>query len=746
MAEKPGAVPSRANFPCSRSPRHLSSSATAPPPSTFRARKGGRVVRTRAGNETAGKETAGKGADVAARGRGSDVTATGGEKDRQVAEGGQDVIIEGQVVRVTQEDIDIAEMIEALESAFEELEEERYEEAEKGKGKGKAEGEREGQAERKGKQDGKGDVKGEGEGEDGGRTEGAKQEGKEGKGKREEGRVEGDEDSDTEAMEYDMDMDLDIDLGELCRSAVVRWLVSWNLSATWQGDVQTLAALLDELYTNEMLVMTQEKANDAMAAAVRAGTDFFRANLEKQYVWYDADGKVVTDWTNERVSVYVAGTLSLFLDISLEGNSDTAFPPAALNWLDERNLRSEVFGPGAAVDIVTCVPGPYGGKVFAFELPEGREAGEVYAALNSRLRRSFPNLEVSLDSMQYAMDVGDDMFKGGGGGMGGENDRDGGWGGGPGGGGDGGGGGGNWNEWGQFQTGNAPTLYTTCAAFVVRRDVFLQPGLPLPITAGAAAFTLASLKSLVQPDLALTSSADLAWALLGFYAGVAATTGAAMAGQYVWAWSYRTDTAKPPSPLYFLPLFAPDIGLVTLITQVVAPVPSRVALLDLTLLSSSAAIFSSFALLQASAASSVETLVIHPLALAGLLGLHVSAVSLLPAVGLPGGDILYALVRDPLVLSLATTAVTIMLLVSIPLNFSWTWVLLFLLLPLLALAKIRRPVSEALTAPDPVRVCLGVGLLVTGVVVLLPAPLFELVFGEPAGPVAEQILISLGLG
>ncbi|CAI5993779.1 unnamed protein product [Closterium sp. NIES-65] len=726
MAEKPGAVPSRANFPCSRSPRHLSSSASAPPPSAFCARKGGRVVRNRAGdkdvkgggldeeglvgkedgrdgeqeeggkevkergrilaeiagrisvlgkaesaaffnsfletgNETAGKETAGKGADVAARGRGSDVTATGGEKDRQVAEGGQDVIIGGQVVRVTQEDIDMAEMIEALESAFEELEEE---------------------------------------------------------------------------------------------------------SATWQGDVQTLAALLDELYTNEMLVMTQEKANDAMAAAVRAGTDFFRANLEKQYVWYDADGKVVTDWTNERVSVYVAGTLSLFLDISLEGNSDTAFPPAALNWLDERNLRSEVFGPGAAVDIVTCVPGPYGGKVFAFELPEGREAGEVYAALNSRLRRSFPNLEVSLDSMQYAMDVGDDMFKGGGGGMGGENDRDGGWGGGAGGGGDGGGGGGNWNEWGQFQTGNAPTLYTTCAAFVVRRDVFLQPGLPLPITAGAAAFTLASLKSLVQPDLALTSSADLAWALLGLYAGVAATTGAAMAGQYVWAWSYRTDTAKPPSPLYFLPLFAPDIGLVTLITQVVAPVPSRVALLDLTLLSSSAAIFSSFALLQASAAfpfppapfsfpSDLASLGFEPAvselaaaaAAATAAGGSVSGViPVNPAVGLPGGDILYALVRDPLVLSLATTAVTIMLLVSIPLNFSWTWVLLFLLLPLLALAKIRRPVSEALTAPDPVRVCLGVGLLVTGVVVLLPAPLFEFVFGEPAGPVAEQILISLGLG
>ncbi|CAI5481883.1 unnamed protein product [Closterium sp. Yama58-4] len=596
-------------------------------------------------------------------------------------------------------------------------------------------------------------------------------------------------------MEYDKDMDLDLDLdldlGELCRTAIVRWLVSWNLSATWQFDVQTLAALLDELSTSQMLVMTQDKANDAMAAAVRVGRDFFRANLEKQYVWYDADGKVVTDWTDERVSVYVAGTLSLFLDISLEGNSDTAFPPAALNWLDERNLRSEVFGPGAAVDIITCVPGPYGGKVFAFELPEGREAGEVYAALNSRLRSSFPNLEVSLDSMQYAMDVGDDMFKGGGGGMGGgEDDRDGGWGGG-GGGGDGGGGGGNWNEWGQFQTGNTPTLYTTCAAFVVRRDVFLQPGLPFPITAGAAAFTLASLKSLVLPDLALTSTSDLAWALLGLYAGVAATTGAAMAGQYLWAWSYRTDATKPPSPLYFLPLFAPDIGLVTLITQVVAPVPSRVALLDLTLLSSFAAIFSSFALLQASAAfpfppapfsfpSDLASLGFEPavseLAAAAaaatavggsvsgvipvnpgllqhsallhelLIRLHVSAVSLLPAVGLPGGDILYSLVRDPLALSLATTLVTILLLVSIPLNFSWTWVLLFLFLPLLALAKIRRPVSEALTAPDPVRVCLGVGLLAAGVVVLLPAPLFELVFGEPAGPVAEQILISLGLG
>ncbi|CAI5505130.1 unnamed protein product [Closterium sp. Naga37s-1] len=505
MAEKPGAVPARADFPCSRSPRQLSSSATAPPPSAFRARKGGRVVRARAGdkdvkgegldqegqggkedgrdgeqeevkergrilaeiawrtsvlgqaesaaflnsfletgNESAGKETAGKGAEVAARGRGSDVTATGGGKDGQGAEGtqgaqgGQDVIIGGQVVRVTQEDIDIAEMIEVLESAFEELEEKMddggNEEAGKGKGKGKGEGEREG----KGRQDGKG------EGEDGGKME-----------------------------------------------------------------------------------------------------------------------------------------------------------------------------------------------------------------------------------------------------------------------------------------------------------------------------------------------------------GVAATTGAAMAGQYLWAWSYRTDTTKPPSPLYFLPLFAPDIGLVTLITQVVAPVPSRVALLDLTFLSSSAAIFSSFALLQASAAfpfppapfsfpSDLSSLGFEPAvsrmaeaaaaataaggSVSGvipvnpgllqhsallhelLIRLHVSAVSLLPAVGLPGGDILYALVRDPLVLSLATTAVTIMLLVSIPLNFSWTWVLLFLLLPLLALAKIRRPVSEALTAPDPVRVCLGVGLLTAGVVVLLPAPLFELVFGEPAGPVAEQILISLGLG
>ncbi|GJP71381.1 hypothetical protein CLOP_g2217, partial [Closterium sp. NIES-67] len=1005
MAKLPNAAAPRSRSP----PRRCASAAPASSASAYRTRKGGKSLRTRAGDKNikgerleeegatrkedgreggqaeeekegkergrilaelagrikvlrgdeaeaslkaffdGGKETAGKETEAAGQVRGSDVTATGeknGEKDGQ---GGQDVIIGGQVVRVTQEDIDIAEMIDALEMAFEKLEEERDagdgdgdgDGEEKGRGKGKGKGEREGKGEEE--RGGKLDGKGEGEG----KAEAAKTEGKDG-GKREEGRVEGDEDADTEEMEYD----IEIDLGELWRDVVVRWLLSWNLGASWEGDVQTLTALLEELYTNEVLVMTQERANEAMAAAVRAGTRVFRANLERELVWYDADGKVVTEWTDERVSVYVAGTLSLLLDISIDGNTVPAFPPAALNWLDERDLRSEIFGPGAAVDIVTCVPGPFGGKVFAFELPEGREAGEVYAALDARLRKRFPGLEVSLDSMQYAMDVGDDMFKGGGDGSGGENDREGGWGGG-GGGGDGGGGGGNWNEWDQFQTGNAPTFYNAGAAFIVRRDVFLQPGLPLAVTAFASAFTLLSLKSLLQPDLALSSPSDLAWALLGLYAGVSATAAATIAAQYLWAWSYRKESDKPPSPLFFLPLFAPDVGLVTLVTQIVAPIPSRTALLDLTLLSSSASILASFALLQASAAfpfppapfsfpsdlsslgfdpavskvaaaaaaaasaaggsvpgvipvnpgllqhsallhellirlsttvirtpdpaqvqaaaeaaaaaavaaaaaaeaaaesaaataaataaaaagaaagaadaaaaaadaiaalaassgltnfnseiassfassvlntasgssssittttstitsgsggggediiatisaaaadisntilatassssSSVETLVIHPLALAGLLGLHFSAISLLPAVGLPGGDILYSLFRDPVVLSLATTTVTILLLFSIPLNFSWVWPLLFLLLPLLALAKIKRPVSEAITAPDPVRACLGVGLLLAGVAVILPAPLFELVFGGPAGPVAEQILISLGL-
>ena len=211
------------------------------------------------------------------------------------------------------------------------------------------------------------------------------------------------------------------------------------------------------------------------AAACRGAVPFFRLLCKETGLqWYDVDGRLVTNLSEDRVGTFLSALLSFLYLIEEEDPSPetaTWIPPCAVDWDQERLIRQEIFGPGSPFFPSASMAGLNGCREFIGEVPAALSSEELYAYLSQRTRDQFPDLAVNLAPASLSLSS-------------------------------------QWDEdedSASFPPMKLPVAFTAAAVSFVRKDVFLEAAIPSLASLSLLAASFYSFRSLTLPSPSLIS-------------------------------------------------------------------------------------------------------------------------------------------------------------------------------------------------------------------------------------------------
>lgn len=502
-------------------------------------------------------------------------------------------------------------------------------------------------------------------------------------------------------------------------------------------ELEGMESLEDDLFTEMFLESVTELMNNEISFAqfLKQATFIFLETLAnsdflKEMTWYDVDGKEVTEWSIERSHTFL---LSRFGDIYSEVLMDSQSKAKRVDWILERELQRNLFA-GSPFAVTAVKEGMEGERWFYGEV--SGDPADAFRILDQQIKERFPDLVLNM-SQDFEFDT--------------------------------------------------PVC---CIAY---KDAMLTlPAVEGPLFFLLLAATIVFTNSLLRMDPEIISGGAALWngclvplALLG-------VIGSAFLGQALCALAYK----RPISPFY-LPLPAPGFGLVGLTWRDLGLLPNRACLIDQSLASSAASAFFSFQLLTLSALPvpssltkltidygwsdapgalsnvilidaslfsysaviselashlSIATiptpggetlLAIGPFALAGILGLNMTALNLMPFGTLPGGRIMRGLggLVGLLASSLVTAIVVIIFALMNPHSF-WAWFGIGIAFSAISMYSMQR---NELSSPGFIRTLLGFGFVGMAGFTLLPPTTFYWFFNQGPGALVEQLGMSLFL-